>query len=333
VATYRKMCNKKAVKWRAEIARNGTRQSAVFATKRAAEKWAIQIEAEIDAGKRGIFPRKTLAEAMQKYADEVSPTKDGTKWECDRLSAFQRQFPQLATMVISDIRTPHMLEWRKARAKVVTEATIRRDKNLLSNVFTVARDQWHWCGESPFKGLASFEDSEDRERRVKPDEVRRICRWLGYRTGQVQTAYQQVALAFLIGLRTGMRAGEILRLGPSCVDLTARVATFRKHKTRRRTRKPRRVPLTKRGMRLVNYIPRGGFTIDGEMLSALFRKATGALMIEDLHFHDSRGEFLTRYSRKVDVLTLSKISGHKDIRVLHRRYYRESAADIAARLP
>ncbi|MFP3656085.1 integrase, partial [Burkholderia sp. SIMBA_052] len=51
-----------------------------------------------------------------------------------------------------------------------------------------------------------------------------------------------------------------------------------------------------------------------------------------LHFHDSRAEALTRMSRKVDVMTLARISGHADLRILQRTYYRESAADIAARL-
>lgn len=56
------------------------------------------------------------------------------------------------------------------------------------------------------------------------------------------------------------------------------------------------------------------------------------LMIEDLHFHDTRAEALTRLARKVDVLTLAKISGHKDLRILQNAYYRETAEQIAARL-
>lgn len=39
------------------------------------------------------------------------------------------------------------------------------------------------------------------------------------------------------------------------------------------------------------------------------------MMIEDLHFHDARAEALTLLARRVDVLTLAKISGHKDIRM------------------
>jgi hypothetical protein len=49
-------------------------------------------------------------------------------------------------------------------------------------------------------------------------------------------------------------------------------------------------------------------------------------------FHDSRGEALTRLARKVDVLTLSRISGIKDLKLLQEHYYRETSEQIAARL-
>ena len=55
-------------------------------------------------------------------------------------------------------------------------------------------------------------------------------------------------------------------------------------------------------------------------------------MIKGLTFHDSRAYALTALARKVDVLTLAKISGHRDLRILSNTYYRESAEDIAQRL-
>lgn len=74
------------------------------------------------------------------------------------------------------------------------------------------------------------------------------------------------------------------------------------------------------------------FTIDSGSLDALFRRTKNRLKITGLHFHDSRAEALTRLARRVDVLTLSKISGHTDLRMLSEVYYRESAEDIAARI-
>ena len=53
-------------------------------------------------------------------------------------------------------------------------------------------------------------------------------------------------------------------------------------------------------------------------------------MLQDLHFHDSRADALTRLSRRMDVMRLARISGHRDLRQLLQTYYRETAADVAA---
>lgn len=320
-------------KWRAEVERNGVRVSQSFKTKAEAVDWAAHEESAILSAKRGKYPKRTLAEAMERYGETVSARKRGQRHELLRLAALQREFPVLAGTVLSEVDTAALALWRDTRLKTVSPGSVQRDINLLRNVFTVARDEWKWCGESPFKGLRMPGDNPARTRRIEPAEVKRICRWLGYRTGKVQTKQQEVALAFLLGLRTAMRAGELLSLTDARVDLSERVATV-SHKTEHLTGKPRSIPLTKHGVRLMRAVYGRGrfFTLDSKMLDALFRKARDALMIDDLHFHDSRAEALTRMSRKVDVMTLARISGHKDLRTLMDAYYRESAADIAARL-
>jgi integrase len=313
------------------VDRIGLRSSAVFDTKAEAVNWATKQEAALLATKRGLWPRKSLAEAMHRYAREVSPRKRRGRAEGLRLAAFCRDFPAIAAKRLPEVSTTDMATWRDARLQKVTPASVERDLRLISNVFTVARDEWKWCGESPLKGLWRPGENPARTRRVLPSEVRRLCRWLGYRTGDVQTKQQQVALAILIALRTAMRAGEILQLGKETLDLDHRVARV-SHKTQAATGAPRSVPLSRAAIRVIRPIAASGFTITGASLDALFRKARNALMIEDLHFHDCRGEALTRMARKVDVMTLARISGHKDLRVLLDHYYRESASDIAARL-
>lgn len=55
---------KQGDKWRAEVERNGVRRSASFATKTAAQLWALQEEAEILSEKNGAFPKKTFSDAL-----------------------------------------------------------------------------------------------------------------------------------------------------------------------------------------------------------------------------------------------------------------------------
>lgn len=321
-------------KWRAEVERNGTRKSRTFETKSAATQWAAAEEAEILAVKRGAFPNKTLGDALKRYMEEESPRKKSVRPERFRLEALIRDFPALAAKRLTEVTTPDMAGWRDARLKVVTRGSVQRDLNILSNVFTTARDEWKWCPESPLKGMRAPGDNPPRDRRPTPMEIRRICRWLGYKSGQRQaTKMAETALAFLVSLRTGMRQSEVLSLSSETVDLKRRVATIRSHKTLHLTGKPREVPLSRQAARLLApCLPGSVFTVSAPSLDAFFRKARQSLLIPDLHFHDARGDALTRLSKKVDVLTLARISGHRDLRVLLNSYYRESAEDIAARL-
>jgi integrase len=315
-------------KWRVEVERAGVRKSAVFETKAAARDWGAKEEAALVAVKRGGIPNKTLAEAIDEYVKKVSSTKAGERFERLRLEAFKRDFPLIAKKPLAKVTTADMVSWRDARLKLVSKGSVQRDINLLSHVFTKARDEWKWMEESPFKGMESPGDNPPRDRLPTWLEVRRIMRWLGYITGeQPKTKQAETAFAFLLSLRTGMRAGEVLQLGPKTVQGSVATVT---HKMQYRTGKPRKVPLSKHALRLLKGFP--GFTVSSETLDASFRKARDSLLIEDLHFHDARAAALTRMARKVDVLELARISGHKDLRQLLSTYYRASSEDIASRL-
>lgn len=315
-------------KWRVEVQRNGTRISAVFETKSAAQQWGIREEAALIAQARGAYPKRTLAEALDRYIEKVSSLKAGERFERLRLEALKRDFPDLVGKQVGKITTADLVQWRDARLLKVSKGSVQRDINLLSHVFTKARDEWRWMGESPLKGMEAPGDNPPRDRLPTNSEIRRILRFLGHVTGRLPTTKQQeTGFAFLLALRTGMRAGEVLQLSPATVS--GSVATVH-HKMEYRTGKPRKVPLSRHALRLLKGFP--GFTVSSESLDALFRKARDSLLIHDLHFHDARAAALTRFSRKVDVLELARISGHKDLRTLMTVYYRASSEEIAGRL-
>jgi integrase len=317
--------------YRAQVYVKGERDSETFRTRREAQAWAMRREEEMKAPPAD---RHTVRQLIEKYMQEVMPAKGGGVFEEHQAKAFLRNFPTLANKKLSEIDTPDLAHWRDARLKKVKGSTVLRNINWMRHAFKVAREEWKWMTENPFKGLRMPGDSDPRDRRVSPKEVWRLCHALDYRAGRApETKQQEVALAFLVALRSAMRAGEILQLGKKTLDTGRRVAKV-KHKTQHVTGKPREIPLTRQAIRLLEPVAGRAkcFTISSAVLDALFRKARDRLMIEDLHFHDSRAEALTRLSRKVDVLTLARISGHKDLRVLQNAYYRETAEQIAARL-
>lgn len=309
----------------------GQRRSKTFRTRREAQGWATAAEATLAAP---AGERHTVRELIERYAEEVMRGKKGGEHEERQARAFLRDFPHLAAKKLSEIDTPDMAAWRDARFKQVSDATVLRTVNWLRHAFRIAREEWKWMERNPLKGLRLPRNPAARVRRVSAREVRLLCQNLGYRAGKAPvTRNQEVALAFMVALRSAMRAGEILSLGRATLSLKRRVASVA-HKTQHLTGRPREVPLTRAAVRLLEPVAdrERCFTISSAVLDALFRKARDRLLIEDLHFHDSRAEALTRLARKVDVLTLAKISGHKDLRILQNAYYRETAEQIAARL-
>jgi integrase len=325
--------------WRAQIERKGVRKSKVFPTKAAASAWAAQEEGRILSGAAGGYPAETLAAAFRRYEIEVSRHKRGARAESLRFAAFERAFPELSAKVLHTITTEDLAMWREARRLVVSDSSVVREAAQLRNVWTVAAREWGWCPEpSPWSRLKLPSKAHARTRLSTWGEVRRLVRHMGYVTGKAPiTPQMEVAWAYVVAHHTAMRAGEVLSLKRSTVNLKTRVATLHSHKTLEREG-VRFVPFTRKAQRVLAVLDaaaeRAGrdtyFTISGQSLDTLFRKVRDRLLIDDLHFHDSRAAALTRLSKRMDVLRLSRISGHRDLNQLLRAYYRETAADVAA---
>ena len=311
--------------WRVQLTVKGQRDSKVFESKREAQQWAAAREIELRNG--SAVGGKTFSQAADRYLSEVSSKKPGAKWEQFRLAAMKRYF---GAATLAEIEQPQIAAWRDWRLKgdadnrPVIGSTVQREKNLLRNVFTVARDEWHWMEHSPFKGVTMPAESDPRTALWDWKRIRRVLRFLGYSPGRKpETAYQQVALAFMLGLHTSLRASEVLRVSKGTFNQVTRVI-----EVKTKTMKLARVPVMPRAVKVCNL---ADFTIDAVNLDVLFRKARDATMAGDLTFHDSRAFALTMLARKVDILTLSRISQHKDLSML-QRYYRETPEQIARRL-
>ena len=183
-------------------------------------------------------------------------------------------------------------------------------------------------GDNPVASVRKPPPGRPRDRLPTWREIRRICRSCGYVTGQPPaTITAQVAYVLLISLRTAMRRGEILALTGADVDLDRRVA--RLHVTKNGD--ARDVPLSSRAVRLLRPLLPRMLTITPDSLDTLWRKVCRRCCVEGLHLHDARAAACTSMARRVDVLTLARITGHRDIKML-MRYYRETPEQIAARL-
>jgi integrase len=249
-----------------------------------------------------------------------------------------RAIDPLAQIRLPALSQQHFAAWRDRRMALVSSATVRREWNFLASICTTAVKEWRWLPAHPMHGVTLPPAPPPRTRRISDDEIERILHACGYvRDASPDTAQAMVGLVFLFAIETAMRAGEICALKWSDVDLAGRVARVRAEDLgARKTLTGRTVPLSVEAVRLIGQVPRkdGGtlFGITSASLDALFRKAKARALVDGLHFHDSRREALTRMAAKVDVLTLAKISGHKDLRILSTVYYAPDMGEVAGKL-
>jgi len=316
-------------KWRVFIFKNGIRKTKVFDVKAKAQAWAAQTETEIATGEAGGIPNKTFADLLTKYAEEVSPTKRGERWERLRIGVTLRD--PVAAVHLRDFDSRAVAAWRDRRLTQVSAASVHREWNLLSNACTIAVREWKWLKENPMREVKRPAEPEARDRLAADDEIERLLFALGYDYDATPaTVTARVGAVMLFAIETAMRAGEIAGLTWANVRLEQRHC-----KTSGKTAAAKRdVPLSAEAIRLIEQMPKGHatvFNITTAQIDALFRKAKGKALIEDLHFHDTRHLAITRLSRKLDVLALARMVGHRDLKQL-MVYYNESAADMAGRL-
>ncbi len=335
MAAYRK----RGSTWRAEVAKGGVRESRTFDTKAEAVTWATQLEAEIDAGRRRSYSKvqKTLGDAFDEYLDKVSPGKGKHAWNKTRLKFFREELAFVGTL-LRKVRPEDITEWRDKRLKTVKTSTVNRDLNLLSAVFQAAQDDWKWIHANPVREVKRPDDPPPRRRRVSDEEAGVMAKALGLTDeGEVVTTQQYTAIAFLIAIETGMRQGEIVRLTWPNVHLSDRYV----HLPETKNGDARDVPLSTRAVELFKRLPEVKdeprcFPVVQGSMDAKWRNARVEVTkkrpkFADLHFHDSRHEATTRLSRRLHVLALARMIGHRDIQSL-MIYYDETAAELAARL-
>lgn len=341
MASFRKM---PSGGWRAEVCVKSVRDSAVRDTKAEAQAWAAKRESELRSITTGQGSKThTIGDVLAEYADKVSPTKRGERWERLRLGLIGRKKVDgrlFGDIRLADLRPAHIAAWRDARmrdlgpkGKPITGASVSREMSLLSHALDVARREWGWIAADPMKDVKRPTAGPARDRLISQGEIDAITLALGYQEGMpVSYASQRVAVAFLFAIETAMRSGEILGLTGMTVDLELRVARLPLTKNG----SARNVPLSPRACELLGMLPsvelgKPLFDLSDKSRDALFRKARDKAGVVDLTFHDTRHEAITRLAKKLQVLDLARMTGHTDIREL-LTYYNATAADIAVRL-
>lgn len=311
--------------YRAFVAIQGKRKTNTFRTKREADAWAARVETEIRSDQNKEENRHKLHELFQRYAQEVSPHKRGTRWERIRIEAFLRQFEDYSLSSV----TPEIIgQWRDNRLSSVSAGSVLREFSLLSAIFEHGRKEWRWIASNPVADVRKPRHPDHRERIISWQETKAMLQTLGYSpSGRIQSVTQSVAVCFLFALRTGMRAGEICGLTWDKVKDDFCILPVTKTK-------PRNVPLDWKDFRLIGKMKGFDrflvFGIKAQTLDALFRRARVSAGLSGFTFHDARHAAATRLARRLDLLDLCKVFGWSNPKQA-MIYYNPTASALATR--
>ena len=258
-------------------------------------------------------------------------------WESDRSAAKAKQADleqqlekikrdPIARVQLGDLTAVDFSSWRDARLKEVAPGSVRREMILLSGVLTVARRDWKLIPANPMTDVRKPSSPPPRDRMPTAGEIDQLAVVAG---ADLAKTTARAFHAFLFACETAMRAGEIVGLVWGRIDLGR--ATARLDLTKNGT--AREVPLSKEAVRLLQMLPKADpvFGLRSDNLDALFRSIKRRAKVDGFTFHDSRHLAITRLSRKLDVLALARMVGHRNLSQL-QAYYNESAEDLAKRL-
>lgn len=319
-------------RWQAVVRRRGyPPRSEGFASKTEAVQWARAVEAQVDNrtyADRSVAERTTMAAAIDRYLEEVTPGKRSARSETQRLNHLKRIFGKhtLVTLQREEIAKYRDQRLRDGKAS----GTVIKELNSLCHVFEVARKDWGYpLPENPVKLVRKPKAGRGRDRRLQPGEYERLK--------QASAESKCLLLPFIIDLaiETAMRLGELLSLKWGDIDFSQRYAMLDLTKNGER----RAAPLSTRAVATLGAIPRHISNprvfwcwSRPDAFENAWRRAVKKANIADLRFHDLRHESASRlFERGLNPMEVAAITGHKTLQVL-KRYVHFKPQDLAAKL-
>lgn len=327
--------------WRAIVRRKGfPSESKTFTHKKDAEAWAASIEARMGVSKFDELQLKqsrttTVKSLFDRYIKEVVPTMKGRN-EKNILERIVRE-AKFMPMLLDRLRSDDIRDWRDDRVKDIKPASVHREMNSMSAVFTHAMKEWGAPLEAnPCHAVSRFKNADNRRKfRWSQADVDAFLKAAGWAEDKKPTKGREyVGWALLLALETAMREGEI------CMP---KVADFHEaerylHLADTKNGDARNVPLSKKAIGYLKTLCEGKKAEDkivplvADTLCEYVLDVRRACGLEHLHFHDTRHTAATAMSKKLsNVLELSAQTGHRSLKSL-QRYYHPTAADIASKL-
>lgn len=318
-------------RWQARVRRKGQEPvSKSFQNKEDAQRWARQVEAEIDKGSYAniALAEKTLfKDVIERYMQEVTLKTRSMKEDTYRLRALARHpIGKLRMTAITPIK---VAEYRDERLKIVSNGTVIRELSYFSSIINHARREWGITMVNPIPLVKKPQSPQGRNRILTEDELR--CLFDALKPKIKSSNHWLLPLA-KFALESAMRRGEILGLRWEHIDMQKRTAFIPLTKNG----ESRLVPLSTTAIEILQNLPRNldgtVFPVTPFALSAAIDRARTKAKLDNFHFHDLRHMAITRLAEKLpNLIELSAVSGHKSLAML-KRYYHPNPQQLATKL-
>lgn len=300
-------------KYQAQVRRTGASPiSKTFTQKKDALVWVRRLEARIDVGDTSIkTPRTTtLSELLQRYAEEITPTKKGADPELRRLKRLIND--QVCAAPLNAV-TSHLLAKFRDRRLGDGVRACQYDLVLIRHCWNIAKKEWGIpLPSNPVSDIRVPNGIRHRQRRLKDREFEKLKK----AALSCRNVYLWPSIQFAI--HTAMRRSEILSLTWDDIDQTARVAKLQDTKNG----SSRIVPLSNVALFILENLPKDKIRVFATTDYAIrhsWDRLVARAGVKDLKFHDLRHEAISRFFEcGLTLPDIRAISGHRDVRMLLR---------------
>ncbi len=344
--------NKPTGAWRVEIRKRGQpRIIRDFRTKAQSMRWASATEAQLDTGTyvdTTAADTTTFLEVLHQYMEKQAIHNRGYGIEITCIGEFSEQL--FSPKIMSEIKVSDIATYRDAQfARGMSNGTVKRRFTLLSSIFNYAileMDMKHLLNPVRSVRLPRVEDERD-------------VIFVGDQENDYFEAAQKYGRGVFIdvarfAIESTMRKSEIV--GMDAVELVDGVNVKRRRHdgilwhmvhldlkiiklpaSIAKTGRKRDVPLSPLAIELIkNQIPKNGqpnpkakvFNISPDGVRNAHNRTIKAAGIVGFWFRDLRHVGTTKWAKKLPLLQLMRVTGHKDPRML-ARYYNQEATEVA----
>jgi integrase len=333
---------KRGTRWRALIRRiDQPSVSKSFSTKAEAERWAREVERNMDHGEWNdptLLRDVTVGELIERYIEELPGLR---KIPPNKKSAFNNIDIALGDLRLSQLTKQAVAKFGADRAKEVSPATLAMDLTALSDLVRTARAYWGIPVKTDavddarlvLRRTGAVGKAKERDRRISDEELQTLREhWA--RVARRHNAKTPMYAITRFAIVSGMRLSEICRIEWCDLNVEDRTIIIRdrKHPTQK-IGNDQEVPLLGEAWTIVQAQPREDgepriFPYKPETVSNLFTRAVQRCRIDNLYFHDTRHEATSRlFEQGYQIHEVALVTGHKDWRQL-RRYTRIRAKDL-----